>query len=84
MNLRPYNDPEYRRMQAWLKDNPQPCRLQRDGCTGLGTTPDHQPAIISHEHRRGTGCCTLVPACAHCNSSDGAERGNPPVDYSTR
>ena len=38
-----------------------PCALKLSGCTGIGTTADHGP--------RG-----LRPACAHCNSADGAAR----------
>lgn len=71
--LRPYNDPEYRRASAALKANPRPCALQLPGCTGHADTLDHQPRITDHTHRRDTGCCTLVPACRHCNSSDGGK-----------
>ena len=74
--LRPYNDPEYRAMKRALKANHIDCQLRRDGCTGRATTPDHQPRISQHTHVRGSGCCQLIPACHHCNSSDGAESGN--------
>jgi hypothetical protein len=75
--LRPYNDPDYRRAAAWLKANPDtPCTLRLPGCTGLATTIDHQPAITEHAHVRGAQCCTLRPACHHCNSSHGATLGN--------
>lgn len=72
---RAYNDPEYRRLQALLKANPQPCQLRLPGCTGKATTPDHQPRLSQHHHVRGSGCCQLVPACHHCNVTDGAEQG---------
>ena len=73
---RPYNDPIYRRATATLKTNPQPCALQLHGCTGQADTLDHQPRITDHTHQRGTRCCTLIPACKACNSSDGATAGN--------
>lgn len=73
---RPYNDPEYRAMKANLARVPTPCQLRLPGCTGRATTPDHQPRIAQHTHRRGTRCCRLIPACHHCNTSDGATSGN--------
>ena len=75
-SLRPHNDPEYRRAKALLKANPTDCRLGLDGCTGTATTLDHQPRLDQHAHVRGARCCTLVPACFHCNSSDGATYRN--------
>jgi len=76
MTPRPYNDGNYRRAKAALKAQPRPCALRLPGCTITATTLDHQPRLAQHTHRRGTACCTLVPACAHCNSSDGATAGN--------
>lgn len=73
---RPHNDPEYRRLKQALARTPQPCQLRLPGCTDAASTLDHQPRLMQHQHRRGTGCCKLVPACAHCNSSDGATAGN--------
>lgn len=69
-----YNDPEYRAAKRWLKTHPTECHLRLDGCTGMATTLDHQPALVDHQHQRGAHCCRLVPACHHCNSSDGAKR----------
>ena len=69
--LRAHNDPEYTRAKRALRANPQPCQLRLAGCTGLATTLDHQPRLMDHTHVRGTGCCRLVPACLHCNLSDG-------------
>ena len=74
--MRPYNDPDYRRAKQALKARPTSCELQLPGCTGTANTLDHQPRIAQHTHRRGTQCCQLIPACAHCNSSDGATSGN--------
>ena len=76
MTLRPYNDPSYRRAKAALKRSVVSCQLQLDGCTGHATTLDHQPRLRDHQHQRGAHCCVLVPACVHCNSSDGATAGN--------
>lgn len=76
MAQRPYNDPDYRAMRQALKTRNVPCQLRRPGCTGRATTPDHQPRLSEHHHVRGSGCCRLVPACHHCNVSDGAEHGN--------
>lgn len=73
--LRPYNDADYRAARAWLTAHPDtPCAF--DHCTARATTLDHVPAIIEHNHRRGTGCCTLRPACLHHNASHGATLGN--------
>jgi hypothetical protein len=79
VKLRPYNDPEYRRARATLTalmtyhGGTVPCWK---GCGRPATTIDHQPAILEHNHRRGTGCCTLKPSCEHCNKSHGATIGN--------
>ncbi len=67
----PHRDPEYRLAKAALAASPVPCQLRLSGCTLVATTLDHQPRLMSHTHRRGAGCCALVPACLHCNSSDG-------------
>ena len=76
MSQRAHNDPEYRAFKLALTHTPTPCQLRLAGCTGLATTPDHQPRLMAHTHVRGTGCCTLVPACHHCNSSDGRSAAN--------
>ena len=73
---RPHNDPEYRRLKQVLARTPLPCQLRLAGCTGVASTLDHQPRLMQHTHRRGSGGCMLVPACPHCNSSDGAKAGN--------
>ena len=72
--LRPYNDPDYRQAKAWFKSNPTPCHFP--GCTQVGTTVDHVPAIMHHTHIRGARCCRLLPACHFHNSSHGATEGN--------
>lgn len=75
--LRPYNDPDYRAATTWLKHHPgTPCTLHLPGCTNSATTIDHQPALAEHTHVRSSGCCTLQPACHHCNTSHGASLGN--------
>lgn len=74
--MRAHSDPEYTRLKARLKATPTRCQLDLPGCTIHATTLDHQPRLMDHPHVRGTGCCQLVPACHHCNSSDGASAGN--------
>jgi hypothetical protein len=46
------------------------------GCGQPATTADHRPALATHCHLEGTGCCELVPACAACNAHHGAMLGN--------
>lgn len=41
------------------------------GCGRPASTRDHQPPLALHHHVEGSGCCTLLPACAPCNSRDG-------------
>lgn len=71
-----YNDADYIAARASLKvaGSAVPCWFA--GCTRPATTIDHVPALIEHHHIRGAGCCRLLPACQHCNSSDGAAKGN--------
>jgi len=65
--------PEYRaERRAILRGDP-PCAY---GCGRPATTADHVPALASHHHREGSGCCQLVPACAPCNQHAGAVLGN--------
>lgn len=71
--MRPTNDPEYRAFKRHLAVNDIACWY---GCGRRATSPDHRPRLAEHTHRRGTGCCTLHPACATCNTSDGAHAGN--------
>ena len=70
-----YNDPDYRAARAWLTANPN-TRCWFDGCDALATTIDHVPAIMEHTHRRGAGCCRLLPACRPHNCGHGAAIGN--------
>lgn len=67
---RPTNDPEYRAYKRYLATHHVDCWY---GCGRRATSPDHRPRLDEHTHRRGTGCCTLLPACQPCNSRDGAE-----------
>lgn len=69
-----YADPEYRAARAALTANPlTPCWKR---CGRLATTIDHVPAIRLHDHRRGAGCCVLLPACRKCNCGSGGTLGN--------
>lgn len=70
----PYNDPEYRAARANLKLHPQRC--WHTDCNQPATTIDHVPALAEHTHRRGSGCCRLLPACQPHNYGDGATLGN--------
>ena len=76
MRQHPHRDPDYRAAKAVLARSSLPCQLRLAGCTHLATTLDHQPRLMNHTHTRGAGCCQLVPACLHCNSSDGSTAGN--------
>jgi len=74
MNVaRATNDPEYRAYKQYLAAHVVPCWY---GCGRRATSPDHRPRLTDHHHIRGTGCCTLHPACRSCNSADGATHGN--------
>ena len=70
-----------RQTRAWRKLRDQVvreeplCWLRLPGCTQLSTTADHVASVherpdlaMSRDNLRG--------ACHHCNSSDGATRGN--------
>lgn len=76
--MRPTNDPEYRAFKHYLEANWVQCWYVHDHkrCTHRATSPDHRPRLSEHTHIRGTRCCELLPACAHCNTSDGARAGN--------
>lgn len=73
MKLRATNDPEYQAYKRYLRTHEVACWY---GCGRRATSPDHRPRLTDHRHIRGTGCCTLHPACATCNTSDGATHGN--------
>lgn len=75
MTLRPYNDRDYRLARAWLTAHPDTVCWYPD-CDQPAEDIDHVPSLIKHNHRRGTGCCSLRPACAHHNRSSGATDGN--------
>lgn len=72
--MRPTNDPEYRAFKRYLATHHVQCWY--DDCDRRATSPDHRPRLSEHTHIRGTHCCTLHPACAPCNTSDGARSGN--------
>lgn len=50
------------------------CRMALPGCTGTATTVDHIVPLF--EGGRRLDPANLRAACKHCNSSDGATRGN--------
>lgn len=68
-----YGDPDYRAARAALHRTPTPCWR---GCGRIATSPDHVPPLADHDHRRGSGCCELLPSCAPCNLGAGARAGN--------
>ncbi len=67
--LSAYNDPEYRAARRQLKAHPD---IQCWECGQPAVTPDHQPALHEHDHRRGTPCCRLLPHCRACSNKQGA------------
>ena len=42
----------------------------------VATEADHSPPLSLHDHVEGTGCCVLLPSCASCARSQGAEIRN--------
>ena len=75
MKLRPYNDPDYRRARKQLTHGPT-VQCWKPLCDNIATTIDHDPPLALHTHRRGSGCCRLMPCCATHNYSAGAALGN--------
>ncbi len=71
--LRPTNDPEYRRARALMASTVIACWR---GCGRQATSPDHDPPVSTHEHRRGSGCCVLRPSCLQCQNRQGAHITN--------
>jgi hypothetical protein len=70
VSLRPYNDPTYRAARAWLSAHPDTlCHFA--GCSHKADTIDHVPALVEHQHVRGSRCCTLHPACRLHNFGHG-------------
>lgn len=54
----------YRQLRATLLG--LPCELLL-GCGGApADSADHVPPLSLHEHREGSGCCVLRPACMGC------------------
>jgi hypothetical protein len=68
-----YGDPEYRAALDVLRHGDVACW---HGCGRRATSPDHVPALVEHEHVRGSGCCQLRPSCAPCNIRAGVAIGN--------
>ena len=66
--MKPYDEAEHRAMSARLKLDVVGCWR----CAARATTVDHVPALSRHQHRPGTRCCELRPACAPCNYSTGS------------
>ena len=69
----PYAEADYRAARARLERYPAECWKR---CGRPATTIDHVPALARHDHLEGSGCCTLLPACAPCNMGAGARIGN--------
>lgn len=64
----PYRERAYRALSARLRASSVPCWR----CGRRALTVDHVPALALHDHRPGTRCCELRPACAQCNYGTGA------------
>jgi hypothetical protein len=66
----PY-DHRYRKERARLLAQGLTCvlRLVCDGAPA--DSADHEPALALHDHRPGSGCCTLRPACLRCQKVQG-------------
>jgi 5-methylcytosine-specific restriction endonuclease McrA len=66
-----YNTRAYRAARRDLTRNPTGCVY----CGRPATTLDHVPALITHAHVDGSGCCELYPACTRCNYRRGQRLG---------
>jgi len=66
--VRPYDEPEHRALSARLKVVEVRCWR----CPARASTVDHVPPLARHQHRHGTRCCELRPACPRCNYSTGS------------
>lgn len=66
----PY-DRRYKRERDRLLAMGLPCvlRLVCDGA--VADSADHHPALALHDHRSGSGCCVLRPACLRCQKVQG-------------
>jgi len=64
----------YRQLRAALLG--QPCELQIV-CEGdPADSVDHSPPVSRHEHREGSNCCVLRPACMSCQNKQGMALAN--------
>lgn len=54
----------YRRLRASMLGLPCELRLVCEG--DPADSADHTPPLSRHEHREGSGCCRLRPACMRC------------------
>jgi len=54
----------YRKLRAALLGLPCEMMLKCDG--DPADSADHLPPLSRHEHREGSGCCVLRPACMRC------------------
>ena len=63
MGRHPYGH-RYRLVRASLLGQPCALLLVCDGAPA--ESADHSPPLSRHEHREGSGCCRLQPACMAC------------------
>lgn len=65
---------DYQRERAKLLQSRHVCELALV-CKGLGiaVSADHQPPLSLHDHRPGSGCCVLIPACLDCQRVQGGQ-----------
>jgi hypothetical protein len=71
MGSRGRRSAEYRRIRTLLQAGDYPCALRLPGCTGRGTTPEHDPPLHTAptpEQWQGR----YLPACPACQSRQGA------------
>ncbi len=67
-------DKRYVTTRTLYQQTRPPCWLQYPGCTGAGTTPDHDPPLSTYPPGQWQG--VLRPACRHCQDTQGAHIRN--------
>jgi hypothetical protein len=67
----PYGRP-YKRERARLLAQGLHCALGLVcGGRAVADSADHDPPLALHDHRPGSGCCRLQPACLRCQKEQG-------------
>ena len=57
---------QYRRERDALLAVPRACELRLVCGGAVADSADHDPPLALHDHRPGSGCCRLRPACLAC------------------